>query len=54
MPRKGWRYQKGQSEAVNRRETGKTLANRKKEKGQIIIYKTPHRKQNIEQHESYL
>ena len=39
---------KWQPEAVNRRKTDNTMA-RKKVKGQTLIYKTLHRKQNIEQ-----
>jgi hypothetical protein len=42
---------KRKSETVNGRRTDKEMAKRKKTKGLTIIYKTLHRKLNIEQHE---
>jgi len=42
---------KGPSEAINRRMTDNTMANRKRAKGQITIYKTLHRKLKKEQHD---
>jgi len=42
--KKSLKIPKGQSEVVNRRRTDNAPAKRKKTKGQIIIYKTLHRK----------
>jgi hypothetical protein len=55
-----WSKEKGQkdkkslkiSEAGNRRRTYNIMDKRKREKGQTTIYKTLHRKLNIEQHQS--
>jgi hypothetical protein len=44
---------KGQSEAINRRQTDSTMAKIKRTKGQATIYKTLHRKKKIEQHEPH-
>jgi len=42
MIRRAWRYQKGQPETVNQRETDNTMNKRIKRKGQTTIYKTLH------------
>ena len=45
------KFSRYQSEVVNRRSKDNTVGNIKKSKEQTLIYKTLHRKQNIEQHE---
>ena len=44
---------KGQSETINQRADNNTLVKRKQTKGQTIIYKTLHRKLQVEQHEHH-
>jgi hypothetical protein len=41
------------TEVINRRRTGNTMTKRKKTKEQTIIYKTLHRKLQIDQHERH-
>jgi len=46
--KKGLKISEGYSEVVHRRRTDNTMGKRKETKAQTIIYKTLHRKLNIE------
>jgi len=43
----------GLSEAVNQRRTDNTMTNRRRKKGQNMIYKTLHTKLKVEHHEHH-
>ena len=46
----GFKIPKGQSEAEIRRRTDNTMAKRKRTQGHTLVYKTLHRKLEIEQY----
>jgi len=50
MKAKCFKIPKGQSEAVIRRRTDNTMAKRKRSKGHTLVYKTLHRKLEMEQY----